>query len=275
MPTTLPHLRSMTWSGFTSMYAALPSHDSESYTGPGQIGVAFSAHDDVQYRIGNRSRLASYPAGSVVCSGHDGIVWSRVREPTEALEIYPSPWLLAQAGADGTEWPVERPAVGVADPVVLGVASTLRRVHSTGAYLSETASSTLAHLLARHVLRHYADPPAAAARPPGVLSRRALDRTFALMEADLGGDLTLDRLAGVAHLSPFHFARCFAATTGMPPHAFVTSRRMDRARQLLRTTSLPVERIAGEVGIVNLSHFRRVFRVHVGVTPGAYRRSVA
>ncbi len=268
-----PHAGRLAWPGMTSVYAALPPHADETRTGPGQVGVSFSAHRDVVYRSHARTARATYAGGSVICSGGDEIVWNEVREATEALEIYPDPDLLRALGAPdhAHPWPVERTAVGLVDPVVLGVASTLRRTHVVGAYLSETASSTLAHLLAGHVLRAYGGSADAPEERPSRLSGTALGRVHDLVESELAGDLTLDRLSAAVHLSPFHFARCFAATVGMPPHRFVTSRRIDHARHLLRSSPWPVERVACAVGFGNLSHFRRVFRVHVGLTPAAYR----
>jgi AraC family transcriptional regulator len=75
----------------------------------------------------------------------------------------------------------------------------------------------------------------------------------------------------VARLSPYHFHRCFRVTTGLTPHAFVTARRMDRARLMVSATSRPVDEIAASVGFTNLSHFRRVFRRHHGGPPSALR----
>jgi AraC family transcriptional regulator len=104
---------------------------------------------------------------------------------------------------------------------------------------------------------------------PGTLDARSVDRVAEYVDSALAGPLDLGRLAGVAALSPFHFARAFKGSTGLTPHEFVTSRRMDRARGLLR--SEPVEAVAGAVGFSNLSHFRRVFRRHTGLPPSAYR----
>ncbi len=75
--------------GLRFAHAEVPPHDTESVTGPFQIGVAFSVHRDVQFRIGTRSRSVSYAGVAVIGSSDEPIVWSQVREPTEALEIYP------------------------------------------------------------------------------------------------------------------------------------------------------------------------------------------
>src|SRR2546423_517611 len=78
-------------------------------------------------------------------------------------------------------------------------------------------------------------------------------------------------VAGVATQSPFHFARAFKTTTGLAPHQFVTARRVDRAKALLLGSKASVVDAAHAVGLSNVSHFRRVFRAHLGVSPGAIR----
>ncbi len=272
----VPHTSEFAWPGMRSYYATLTPHEGETRTGPGQIGVAFSAHREVSYVSGGRHQRATYPGGSVICSGSDEIVWSDVRDPTEALEIYPEPELLRSLGAPDSDWPwpIQRAAVGLADPVVLSIAARLRQAHTTGRYVGETAASSLAHVLARHVLARYAGIKPDVSRPTR-LSLAALVRVHDLIEDDLAGPLTLPELSAAAHLSPFHFARCFTATTGEPPHRYVTGRRIDRARHLLRTTGQPVDAVAQAVGFSNISHFRRVFHAHVGIGPGAYRQATA
>jgi AraC family transcriptional regulator len=61
---------------------------------------------------------------------------------------------------------------------------------------------------------------------------------------------------------------------GVTPWAFVTVRRLDHARLLLRTTDLSVAAVATAVGASNVSHFGRLFVAHVGCTPGRYRTLV-
>jgi AraC family transcriptional regulator len=72
-------------------------------------------------------------------------------------------------------------------------------------------------------------------------------------------------------MRPYHFARMFRQATGLAPHQFVTSRRVDRATRLLLDSESSVTAIAAEVGMQNTSHFRRVFRRHTGLLPGQLR----
>ena len=260
-----------------SEYAWVPAHpdaaQAPTTTYPHQVGVSFSGHRGLVYEAGGRRTAADVAPGSAVVSGAAPITWLRVHEITEALEIYPDAGLVARVAAD---WGGDPPAavdqrVGVPDATVLGIASVLRRAHVRDAPADDVAGGTLAHRLVTHLLTRYGGlriPPRAA---PGFLEQRTVDAVADLVEARLGESLTLEELAAVAHLSPFHFARAFARTTGLPPHGFVVARRMDRAGRLLWTTDRPVEDVARAVGYANLSHFRRVFRRHHGVPPSALR----
>ncbi|HYN96236.1 MAG TPA: AraC family transcriptional regulator [Pilimelia sp.] len=264
------------WLGMRSEYAVLSPHGDEqaTVTRPHQIGISFGQHHRLVRSVGGRTVEGDVPAGSTVVTGREGISWLRVREPTEALEIYVEPAVLRRLAAPWRSGPVEPElTVGAPDGVVLGIGTVLRRVHAADAYLSDVAASALTHRLAAHLLARYCGVPAAArAAAAGALDARVVDRVAQFVEAELPTALTLDRLAAVAGFSSFHFARAFRQATGMPPHGFVTARRIDRARNLLRTTALPVAQVAGAVGFANLSHFRRVFRHHTGRAPAEFRR---
>jgi len=91
------------------------------------------------------------------------------------------------------------------------------------------------------------------------------------IQQNLDKDLTLGELAAVVFMSPYHFARLFKSSTGVPPHRFVVRQRVARARACLATEALSITQISRMVGFRTPSHFTTVFRRLLGVTPGAYR----
>ncbi len=256
------------WPGMRSEYNWIPPADKPTRTAAHQVGVSFSRHRGLVYESADRTVEADLAAGSVIVTGVDPITWLRVHETTEALEIYPDLDLLRSLAPDAA--PIEPVRPGH-DGTVLGIASILKRVHATGSGLSDIAASTLAHTLAGHLIEQYSGGRSGARPPTGRLDRRTVDRVTAFIDAELSGVLTLDRLAAVAMLSPFYFARAFKDTTGLTPHEFVTSRRMHRATNLLLQSGAGVDQVAHAVGLFNVSHFRRLFRRHLGVTPGRLR----
>ncbi len=82
--------------------------------------------------------------------------------------------------------------------------------------------------------------------------------------------ITLEQLADVAQLSPFHLLRIFRRAVGLPPHAYQTRLRIERARRMLQT-GVPPTLVAPAVGFADQSHFTRHFRRVLGITPGAYQ----
>lgn len=83
----------------------------------------------------------------------------------------------------------------------------------------------------------------------------------------------LDAMARAAHLSRFHFVRAFAAAYGETPRAYLSRRRIERAKDLLRAANLTVTEICLLVGFESLGSFSSRFRELVGCTPSAYRKS--
>lgn len=79
------------------------------------------------------------------------------------------------------------------------------------------------------------------------------------------------RLARVSGVSEAHFARSFKDAFGIPPHRYLLTRRIERAKALLRETELPITEIAFQTGWSSLGTFGRVFRDITGETPKELR----
>jgi len=234
--------------------------------------VVFSRHRALVREVASRAERADIDPGEVFVTGDDAISWSSVADITEALEIYPDPELLRRVVVEAGDRGPVTPALGVRDAVVFGIAFVLRRAHVAGGALTDMAASTLAHRLAGHLVEHYTEGGPLGPRPgPRTLDRRAVNRIAEFVDAELGNTLTLDRLAALASLSPFHFARSFRAATGLPPHRFVTARRLEAAKTRLMTSDASVVEVAHAVGFANVSHFRRIFRRDLGILPGELR----
>lgn len=108
----------------------------------------------------------------------------------------------------------------------------------------------------------------------GGLAPWAQRRCLELMHARLSEDISLDELAAEARLSPFHFARMFKQSVGVPPRVYLTRLRMEKACELLETTDLPVTQIAQEVGYSSNQVLARIFIKHQRMSPTDYRRAV-
>jgi AraC-like DNA-binding protein len=102
-----------------------------------------------------------------------------------------------------------------------------------------------------------------------------LRRAHDLADRCYAEPLDLDELASAAHLSKYHFIRCFTAAYGTTPAAYLAERRIERAQDLLRATNLTVTEVCMLVGYTSLGSFSTRFRQLVGVSPSAYQGSFA
>ncbi len=85
--------------------------------------------------------------------------------------------------------------------------------------------------------------------------------------------ITLDQLSERFNINKYYFLKVFKNYTGFTPNEYVIKTRINRAKELLRTTDAAVYEVAAEVGIRNPSHFIDLFRKSEGYTPQAYRRA--
>jgi AraC family transcriptional regulator len=108
----------------------------------------------------------------------------------------------------------------------------------------------------------------------GTPLRERLRAVVEYVEEHLDAGPTLEQMAAVAHLSPYHFARQFRAATGLPPHQYIIMRRVERSKRLLQSADEhSMAEIAADAGFSDQSQFSRHFKRLVGVTPGQFRMS--
>ena len=268
------------WSGLRAEYAWRPPFRGSAVTKPNRVEVVFSEHDHVLVDQEEHAHDVRVPAGAMYVVGERPTTLLRVAAYSDTLEMYPDLTLLRDVARNRDVLAFEleptlrgRQSVAFArDAVVLGVAHMLRQACMNRRTISDVEADGLAHMLAeRLVTLQHGEAPRSPA--PQRLSRRTIDQVAGFIEAGLTRRLSLDELAHVAALSPFHFARCFKATTGLAPHQYVQARRIELAKRLIMTTSQPVVEVAWSVGFENVSHFRRQFATEVGVAPGVLRRA--
>jgi AraC family transcriptional regulator len=194
----------------------------------------------------------------------------------DALHIFLEPGLVARVAAeafgldparltvpplDGLDLPHLRAAMGAVDAEL-----------TTGGAGGPLAAESLANVLAVHLIRHVLAPRRPEGGRDGALPRGRLRAVVEYIEEHLDACPTLDQMAAIARLSPYHFARQFKAATGLPPHQFVLARRVDRAKRILQGgDESSLAQVAARAGFSDQSQFTRHFKRLVGVTPGRFR----
>ncbi|QWW71049.1 AraC family transcriptional regulator [Rhizobium sp. WYJ-E13] len=158
------------------------------------------------------------------------------------------------------------------DPTTLQVALSLAAAVEQTECADPLLMEHLGMALACSVVRLLGTRPAVGIRS---IRSEKLKRVTEYVEDYLcRADLTVDELAGVAHMSHFHFSRAFKKAVGKPPHQFILDRRIERARIYLADGKETLSEIAYATGFSSQAHFSSVFRRIVGVTPTDYRRSL-
>jgi AraC family transcriptional regulator len=269
--------------GAQRLFAAkwrLPRYRTASVWAPDHVlGYRASGTATITRRCG-AAEVRKVPAvGSVTFSPGDlPAEWS-CDASTEAIHVYIADAALRRfadenIGAGST--PRIRDFVGIADPWLAGY---FRLLDSECALYPDDALflEQTEHLLLRHLVRHHSSAAAAAARVARAsvapLQRSLTRRIEAYIDANLDGDVSLQTLATLAHMSVDHFVRAFRGATGKTPHRYVLDQRLARAAALLKADGASIADIARACGFRSAAHFSVKFHARLGVTPSQYRRA--
>jgi AraC-like DNA-binding protein len=125
---------------------------------------------------------------------------------------------------------------------------------------------------AAHIAQSYGGLQRIADPARGGLAPWQVKRACEKLDSDLGGTLSLQKIAAEFNLSVSHFSRAFRISTGLPPHQWLLLQRVKAAKQLMSVRDLPLSEIAISAGFANQSHLTKVFSAKVGMSPAAWRR---
>jgi AraC family transcriptional regulator len=234
--------------------------------------------DKLELRYEGVKRDKPPPIGSISVVPPDNSVQWRWAGNKDSLHLYLETSLLARVAAESFEFDLARtevpPIDGLNAPHVRAAMLAVDAELTTGGAGGSLMVESLAHILAVQLIRHTLAPRRAAGRTDGTLPNRKLNQVVDYIMGNLDNSLTLDQMAAIAHLSPYHFARQFKTTTGCPPHQYVIARRVERAQQLLRANrDVTLAEVAQIVGFADQSHFSLHFKRIVGATPRQYQIS--
>ena len=132
--------------------------------------------------------------------------------------------------------------------------------------------SSVATAFSAHIVRAYTGATGVDERSVGSAESAAIRRTVAYLHEVDGARPSLGELAAIAGVSRFHFSRLFTKAMGLPPTRYLERLRVERAKEMIQSSDLPLVQIALAVGFADQSHFTRRFRRWVGCTPARYAR---
>ena len=156
------------------------------------------------------------------------------------------------------------------DLLIQQLGLSLKRL-DMGAADSRLYAESVATMLAVHLLKRYSVQPPVIREYTGGLPSQKLRTAIAYINDNLEQNISLTEIATAVQMSPHYFATLFKQSMGVPPHQYLTQCRIERAKQLLQKQTLSVLQVSYLVGFQSQSHFAKVFRKHVGITPKLYQ----
>jgi AraC-like DNA-binding protein len=217
----------------------------------------------------------SYPIGGVSAIDLREEPAVLLPNPFDALVLYVTQAALDEVayahGARRVEylnWPL-----GHFDPVVYHLGKTLLSSLEQPHHTSKLVVDHVLHALNCHFVCTYGGVKMLGPQFRGGLSSFQKRRATELLEANLDGKIALQQVAEACDLSVGHFARAFRQTFRKPPYKWLTERRVDRARDLMTNSRLPLADIAIQSGFADQSALNRTFKRLHGVAPGIWRRT--
>ncbi|GAB4386768.1 MAG: AraC family transcriptional regulator [Elainellaceae cyanobacterium] len=160
------------------------------------------------------------------------------------------------------------------DPFIHQIGRSLISELETDQPHSRLFVNSLTIALAIHLLRHYSDLHQPLREDPNRLPQRKLRQAIAYINEHFVTDLTIAAIADELEMSQYYFSRLFKRSMGVSPYQYVMQQRIDRAKYLLRTTSLSVADIALQSGFSNQNQLAIQFRKFTGTTPIEYRKQL-
>jgi AraC family transcriptional regulator len=222
---------------------------------------------------GLERRSRSVPGNIMIMSAHQGSHWEW-KGGIEELHIFLDPVVVSAAAQELGDRPVRLlDGIGLIDMSIMEIALKIHAELMRPEVCSRLFASSMSHALTLQLLRRHSTLSIHDRLQRLDLSPRRLQSALEYIEAHLCEDVSLEAIAAAANLSVFRFARGFCKATGQPPHQYVIGRRLERAKDLLRTTEESIGEVARRVGFGSQSHFTSMFSRRCGVPPKRYRQS--
>lgn len=236
------------------------------------LNIQGAAREGEDYLDGRRVAFRQRPAGSLsfIPADHSWSGWDE-GDPTAS-------YLLLTVGkksiedhfenAPGTDLKRLTPTLGFEDPLIQYAARSIASEIGTRDPLSGMTVENHIRTIFVRLLRlsgqeqHYVK---------GGLSSSVLKRLLDMIDARFNGSLSVAELAQEAGLSEHFLSKAFRQSTGLPPHAFIIRKRVERASDMLRHSKDSITEIAYACGFSSPSHLAAAFRRVTGTTPKQHR----
>jgi AraC family transcriptional regulator len=267
--------------GWRSLYAVVMEEAPFEVTEPAVHHPSFIYHisrpTEVTRRITGipEQREIIGPRCLTLTPGEPASYWKHAGRP-EMLQVYLRRSMFTDAigelfGADASRADL-LPRFAILDPLLEQLALAVISALRSGECEDSIYIDTLSQMIAVHLARTHSTCSKNVHQTPQAVSGWKMRRLREFIENNLESDLSLAAMAAEVDISPLYLPRAFKAAFGESPHQYVLARRIERAKELLRNTELPVVDISLASGFSSQSHLSNWFLRRVGVSPAIYRR---
>jgi len=211
-------------------------------------------------------RLTFVPAGHALSGWQDPRVLTRVNYFYIDRR---GPLLDNESGFAETEF---RPQLFFSDPDIWRIAAGLKNEAVSHSARVTRYGEALGVMLGHELVRLNNGRAQPVTR--GGLSGWQRKKVAEFIEEHLAEEIRLTTLAGLVELSPYHFARAFKQSFGLPPHRYHSGRRIEHAKTLLAERTRSVTEVGLTLGFAETSSFSATFHKLTGTSPSDYRRAL-
>jgi AraC family transcriptional regulator len=252
----------------------------EAYASTGVVTIMqISQRPEYRYDFGDGVRVQPTGARDTFNIAHlDAAPWCEMGGQTDALQLHVPLAAIEELARESDQAPVGTLSApngwNSIDPMLVGFRNMalgmLERPHNSQLFIDHVLLALHTHVTLTYGGLHPRSRPSAGRLAPWQ-ERRAKE----MMAGGVDIALSVEDLAQACGLSVGHFSRAFKVSTGVSPHRWIQSLRVERAKALIRTGSLSIAEVALASGFADQSHLTRVFSRLVGQTPGAWRRALS
>ena len=160
------------------------------------------------------------------------------------------------------------------DPLIKQIGLAIKRELEVSISDSRLYVESAANMLAVHLLKRYSAVKVIKKEYDDGLSNYKLKAITDYINDNLDQNLSLAKMSQVVQMSPHYFATLFKQSMGIAPHQYITKCRIEKAKSLFISHKLSIIQVSDLVGFKSQSHFAKVFRKYVGITPRKFKQSI-
>lgn len=205
--------------------------------------------------------------GSVVCLSSGKSTTIRWSQPFHGLAIFLDPEFVNEV-LEIKDFRFTS-HINLSDPFLLDVATKLSTAGAQDIFAEKVYAESLAVACIVHLAKTYRASKEIYF-PKGKLNpyqlKQVIDFAYSYMQFNIG----LHELAGLVHLSPYHFGRLFKQTVGRSPYQFILQLKIECAMKMIKQNHGPISEIAYQLNFSDQSHFSNAFRKATGISPRQY-----